>query len=521
MGRDNVIQAGEIERRINAGETLVVFEGMVLKLDNWLSKHPGGKLAIMHMVGRDATDQIQIYHSQQVQKTMRAFRIGRVQAPWINLTPPIQKGMHKDVEAIIDTKDTKLRPDQQEKPRAPSMTRVNSYCKSMEKEKIGDPSQSDYADMAVREEIERDLAAYPSLDPTTQHAISEKYRLLAKRVEDEGFYQCDYWAYGRESLRYLLLFSCFMVALKAKWYITSACFLGLFWHQIMFTAHDAGHLAITHNFAIDTVIACFIADFCCGLSIGWWKSSHNVHHLVTNLPEHDPDIQNVPVFATSPSFFQSIHSSYYDFDFNWDAAADVAVPMQAWTYYPIMGIARFNLYLLSWLYLLSARSTSFGNAWWTRPLELVFMASYWFLFGYCLLWLSIPTWKLRIAFVLVSHIITMVLHVQITLSHFGMSTADLGTAESFAQHQLRTTMDVECPAWLDFFHGGLQFQAVHHLFPRVPRHNLRRLQVLVKEFANDINVEYKILGFVDGNKKVLGRLSDVANQAKLLYMCHK
>lgn len=215
---------------------------------------------------------------------MRAFRIGRVQAPWINLTPPIQKGMHKDVEAIIDTKDTKLRPDQQEKPRAPSMTRVNSYCKSMEKEKIGDPSQSDYADMAVREEIERDLAAYPSLDPTTQHAISEKYRLLAKRVEDEGFYQCDYWAYGRESLRYLLLFSCFMVALKAKWYITSACFLGLFWHQIMFTAHDAGHLAITHNFAIDTVIACFIADFCCGLSIGWWKSSHNVHHLVTNLP---------------------------------------------------------------------------------------------------------------------------------------------------------------------------------------------------------------------------------------------
>jgi fatty acid desaturase len=28
----------------------------------------------------------------------------------------------------------------------------------------------------------------------------------------------------------------------------------------------------------------FIADFCCGLSIGWWKSSHNVHHLITNQP---------------------------------------------------------------------------------------------------------------------------------------------------------------------------------------------------------------------------------------------
>ena len=52
----------------------------------------------------------------------------------------------------------------------------------------------------------------------------------------------------------------------------------------MFTAHDAGHRGITHNFVVDTLIGMFVADFCCGLSIGWWKSSHNVHHLVTNHP---------------------------------------------------------------------------------------------------------------------------------------------------------------------------------------------------------------------------------------------
>lgn len=50
----------------------------------------------------------------------------------------------------------------------------------------------------------------------------------------------------------------------------------------MFTAHDAGHRGITQNFVKDTLIGVFIADFCCGLSIGWWKSSHNVHHLITN-----------------------------------------------------------------------------------------------------------------------------------------------------------------------------------------------------------------------------------------------
>jgi delta8-fatty-acid desaturase len=52
----------------------------------------------------------------------------------------------------------------------------------------------------------------------------------------------------------------------------------------MFTAHDAGHRGITHNFLADSLIAMFVANFCCGLSIGWWKSSHNVHHLITNHP---------------------------------------------------------------------------------------------------------------------------------------------------------------------------------------------------------------------------------------------
>ncbi|KAF2221204.1 fatty acid desaturase [Elsinoe ampelina] len=511
MGREDVLSAFEVEQRIDAGEVLVVFEGHVLRMDKWLSRHPGGRLAVLHMVGRDATDQISVYHSRDVQNRMKAFRIGKVQEPWINLTPPIQRGQEKQVLYESDSDASTLSTS--------SIEKQEKEVHNRRPKQTATDSSDDYAAEAVKQEIADDLAAYPSLDPATQKAISDRYKALAQRVEDEGFYDCNYMAYAKESVRYLALFAIFLFALRHEWYITSACFLGLFWQQIMFTAHDAGHLAITHNFKIDTVIACFIADFCCGLSMGWWKSSHNVHHLVTNLPEHDPDIQNVPVFATSPSFFQSVHSSYYDFDFDWDAAADWAVPHQAWSYYPIMAIARFNLYLLSWLHILSPRSVSFGSRQWVKPLELVFMCCYWFLFGYCLLWCSIPTWTMRVIFVLVSHIITMVLHVQITLSHFGMSTSDLGPGESFAQHQLRTTMDVDCPEWLDFFHGGLQFQAVHHLFPRVPRHNLRRLQVLVKEFAEQINVEYKVLGFVDGNKKVLGRLSDVADQAKLLYAC--
>ena len=209
--------------------------------------------------------------------------------------------------------------------------------------------------------------------------------------------------------------------------------------------------------------------------------------------------------------------------FVWDAAAEVMVPFQKYTYYPVMGIARFNLYILSWHHVLSSKSSGLGSskAWWIRPTEIVFMLCYWFLFGYLLLWRTLPDWPTRVAFVLVSHIVTMPLHVQITLSHWGMSTSDLGESESFAQRQLRTTMDVDCPAWLDFIHGGLQFQAVHHLFPRVPRHNLRKVQAMVREFCDDVDIPYSILGFVEGNRKVLSRLSDVGAQVKMLVNCQK
>ena len=82
-------------------------------------------------------------------------------------------------------------------------------------------------------------------------------------------------------------------------------------------------------------------------------------------------------------------------------------------------------------------------------------------------------------------------------------------------------MDIECPQWLDFFHGGLQFQAIHHLYPRIPRHNLRRTQKLVQGFCDEVGIPYAIFGFVDGNMEVLGRLDEVSRQAAILTKCQQ
>jgi delta8-fatty-acid desaturase len=179
---------------------------------------------------------------------------------------------------------------------------------------------------------------------------------------------------------------------------------------------------------------------------------------VTNDPEHDPDIQLIPFFAVSHRFFSSLFSTYYDRILPYDSAAKFLVQYQHLLYYPVLLFGRFNLYGLSFQYLLLGQGPRKGIAAWHRYLELSGIVFFWCWFSYGLLYCGLPTGWDRFVYIMISHMVTMPLHVQITLSHYAMSTADLGITESFPQKMLRTTMDVECSEWLDFVHGGLQFQ---------------------------------------------------------------
>jgi delta8-fatty-acid desaturase len=61
-------------------------------------------------------------------------------------------------------------------------------------------------------------------------------------------------------------------------------------------------------------------------------------------------------------------------------------------------------------------------------------------------------------------------------------------------------------------------QVTHHLFPRLPRHNLKEASYLVKEFAKDQGLEYAEFGFLAGNKEVQSTLRGVADQLRIMKM---
>lgn len=223
----------------------------------------------------------------------------------------------------------------------------------------------------------------------------------------------------------------------------------------------------------------------------------------------------------SVRLFEDVYSTYYDKFLWFDAVARKMVPFQEYLYYPILAFGRFNLYRLLWTHVLMGEGPRRGSAAWFRWFELAGLSFFFYWFFYIIVGQKVEGGWNKTWYVMASHMCTMLVHVQITLSHFAMSTADLGVSESFASRQLRTTMDVDCPQWLDFLHGGLQFQAIHHLFPRMPRHNLRKAQPYVLDFCREVGLPYSIYGFGKGNEIIIGKLAEIGKQCSIMLDCTK
>jgi len=78
---------------------------------------------------------------------------------------------------------------------------------------------------------------------------------------------------------------------------------------------------------------------------------------------------------------------------------------------------------------------------------------------------------------------------------------------------MKTTTDWHCETWMDWFHGGLQFQVAHHLFPKIPRHNLRKVKYeYILPFCQENGLTYLTgAGFFSLIGVVVQKMQDQAN----------
>jgi len=59
--KSKIISRDEVEDLIASGRAVIIVDNKVFKVDAWLPYHPGGDLAIQHMIGRDCTEEVKAY----------------------------------------------------------------------------------------------------------------------------------------------------------------------------------------------------------------------------------------------------------------------------------------------------------------------------------------------------------------------------------------------------------------------------------------------------------------------------
>ena len=82
------------------------------------------------------------------------------------------------------------------------------------------------------------------------------------------------------------------------WRFAAIPFFSLFWMQMGFLGHEAGHNAVFEQTSRNRLLGYFSFPILLGMSFRPWVIRHNLHHAETNVEETDPDLENKLVAFT-------------------------------------------------------------------------------------------------------------------------------------------------------------------------------------------------------------------------------
>lgn len=311
-------------------------------------------------------------------------------------------------------------------------------------------------------------------------------------------------------------------------HIASSLLLGLFWQQCGWLAHDFLHHQVFSQRKYGDVVGIFWGNLMQGFSMQWWKNKHNGHHAVPNLhnstvdsQDGDPDIDTMPLLAWSLKQAQS----FRDLNGNDSTFVKYAIKFQAFTYFPILLLAR-----ISWLN--ESFKTAFGLGGSTenaklelerRGLQYPYLERTGIVLHYVWMFaLTTGFGRFSIPYSLMYFFIAtcssgLFLALVFGLGHNGMSVYDATTRPDFWKLQVTTTRNIigghGIPQFfVDWFCGGLQYQVDHHLFPMMPRHNMAKCHKLVSSFCKEWGVKYHEADMYVGTIEVLQHLSRVSDE---------
>lgn len=313
--------------------------------------------------------------------------------------------------------------------------------------------------------------------------------------------------------------------------LLAAGFMGLFWQQCGWLAHDFLHHQVFAERKWNDLMGSFIGGVCQAFSPSWWKDKHNTHHASPNVHNKDPDIMTHPILtwsehALTDLFNPTLMEAFSKSEFHSNISPEIArflVKHQTLLYFPILAFARISWCLQSIFFVLPDGQKH-------KPANTQILVSkheqasliihyIWYL---TIMYLYIPNWKLALTFYLGGQAICgWLLALVFSLNHNGMPvlTEQESQETEFFVEQVITARDIMAGnpryQWcVDWFTGGLNYQIEHHLFPSMPRHNFHKIQPIVEGLCKEHNIPYHRTSFWQGTIEVFNLLGKVSAASK-------
>jgi fatty acid desaturase len=321
------------------------------------------------------------------------------------------------------------------------------------------------------------------------------YAALSRQVRQSGLLErrLPYYAWKVTLTTAALAagWAAFAVIGNSWWQLADAAFLAAVFAQFGFLGHDAGHGQVFRTRRANAVLGLACGNLGAGISFGWWTGKHNRHHAHPNTEGADPDIA-ISTLAFSPASAQAARG-----------IQRLVFRYQAYLVIPMLFLEALSLHASS-----IRRITGPGcrhRAWEATLLGAHFAAVLGAVF------LVLPPVK-AVAFIAVQQgLLGFYLGCSFAPNHKGMPILAASDKTDFLRRQVLTSRNVRGGLLTDFALGGLNYQIEHHLFPSMPRPNLRHAQAMVAAFCADRGVPYKETSLLASYGQALGHLAAVGS----------
>jgi fatty acid desaturase len=285
----------------------------------------------------------------------------------------------------------------------------------------------------------------------------------------------------------------FVLVGDSWWTLAVAAFLAVMFTQAGFLGHDAGHRQICRTKRANYILGVLCGNLAIGLSYGWWVDKHNRHHAHPNTVDADPDIM-LSVLAFTGTQLRT-----------GSAATRLVLRYQAYLFFPMLLLEAFSLHAASIRALASRASRH--RAW-----ETALLAAH--VAGYLAVVLLVLSPVKAVLFIVVQQgLFGLYLGSSFAPNHKGMPILPAADRTDFFRRQVLTSRNVR-GGWLtDFALGGLNYQIEHHLFPSMPRPNLRHSQAPIREFCLQRDLPYCQNSLLGSYARALRHLNTVGRPA--------